>query len=80
MPDIAGAETGAADAAVQASSDATAAGRMYLIIGIPFGALHGSAISSWLEFDAAPKRQLCTESATTTNGHAPPSDVWVTRP
>jgi hypothetical protein len=33
MPDVVGAETGAADAAEQASSDATAAGRMYLSMG-----------------------------------------------
>lgn len=34
MPDVAGADTGAADAAEQASSDATAAGSRYLSIGI----------------------------------------------
>jgi hypothetical protein len=34
MPEVAGTDTGAADAAEQASSEATAAGRMYLSMGI----------------------------------------------
>lgn len=34
IPDVVGAETGAADAAEQASSVATAAGSKYLIMGI----------------------------------------------
>ena len=46
MADVLGTETGAAVAAEQASSDATAAGRMYLSMRNPFGALHRSAILS----------------------------------